>query len=57
MKLAPVYDDRATMSQYNRCDCGRMKGRYAKQCARCYSLHRRQLDYLKQLRRGDASKA
>jgi len=57
MKLAPVYDDRATMSQYNRCDCGRMKGRYAKQCARCYSLHRRQLDYLKQLRRGDGSKA
>lgn len=37
-------DTRVTMSQYNKCSCGRIKARQAKQCERCWSLERRVRD-------------
>jgi len=50
---APVYEDeRVLMRQYTRCACGRVKAKRAKQCIRCYMVHRRKIDYLNQLGRG-----
>lgn len=49
---APQYDERAAMRQYDRCSCGRVKGRAARQCKRCWDLERRVRDRNRQWKRG-----
>jgi hypothetical protein len=49
--LAPVYDDRATMRQYDRCHCGRLKARRSAECLSCWNLTRRKRDHMRELHR------
>lgn len=50
-QLSPVYDDRAAMHQYDRCNCGRVKAKQARRCKVCWDLERRKRDRLRELRR------
>ena len=50
-RLAPVYDDRATMRQYDRCGCGKVKAKQAQYCRTCWNAVRRKREYMKELNR------
>ena len=47
-QLAPVYDDRAADYHYDRCACGEIKSKIAKQCMKCWRRLMRRRDAAKQ---------